>query len=130
MTTSKRPPAWSDDENSVIAIHYVEMLTLENSGDAFNKAAYRRAGLTLMSATRDDNIARSAGSWEMKCCNISAVLNAAGLRWINGYKPLGHGQQRALTLALITAFDGDGSSGDAFTYAAADCLRDTLKVTT
>jgi hypothetical protein len=36
----------------------------------------------------------------MKHCNISAVMRAAGLPWINGYKPLGHGQQKPLAAAL------------------------------
>jgi hypothetical protein len=36
----------------------------------------------------------------MKACNVSAVMRAAGLPWINGYKPLGHGQARPLAKAL------------------------------
>ena len=119
--------AWVDDENATIARAYVAMLDKELNGTPFNKAAIRREGLATMAATRNDKRERSPGSWEMKCCNISAVLHAAGLRFVQGYKPLGHGQQKALTLALAAAFQeyaDDNGGGDAFMYAAADCLRE------
>ena len=93
-----RPPIWSDAENDAIATAYLVMLAAEHRGESFNKAAARRAVLPALNN-------RTAGSYEMKCCNISAVLNNAGLAWINGYKPLGHGQAKPLAIALARAAD-------------------------
>ena len=115
-------PAWSDAENDICSGAYLDMLALEMAGTKYNKAATKRAGITLMAATRDDSVARSSGSWEMKCQNISAVMNAAGLRYIKGYKPLGHGQQKALAAALIRQLE-QRDQFDAITMAAIDCLR-------
>ena len=91
---------WTREENSVLAGNYLVMLGLESRGEKYNKAATRRHGLGAMASYRDDRRERSHGSWEMKCCNASAVMHAAGLPFIQGYKPLGHGQQRALAHAL------------------------------
>ena len=77
----------------------------ENAGQSFNKAETKGEGLAAMAATRDDGHARSFGSWEMKCCNISAVMNAAGLDYIPGYKPLGNAQAAPLVRALLWAAD-------------------------
>jgi hypothetical protein len=105
MTTTK--PAtlgpWTREENRVLAGSYLDMLARELRAEKYNKAAARREGLALMATYREDRAQRSAGSWEMKMCNASAVMRAAGLPWINGYKPLGHGQQRALAHALSLA---------------------------
>lgn len=101
ITTASPLGAWTADENDIIAAAYLDMLSRELLATTYNKAANRREGITLMSATRDDGRARSHGSWEMKCCNISAVMRAARLPWINGYKPLGHGQARPLAAALV-----------------------------
>lgn len=92
--------AWTREENSVLAGHYLDMLAHELRAEKYNKAANRREGLAAMATYREDGRQRSAGSWEMKCCNASAVMRAAGLPFINGYKPLGHGQMRALAHAL------------------------------
>ena len=92
---------WTDDENNIIAAEYMRNLGLEKNGIKYNKAASRREGLATMGHAREDGRTRSHGSWEMKCCNISAVLQAAGLPWINGYKPLGHGQAKPLARALL-----------------------------
>jgi hypothetical protein len=73
-----------------------------------NKSKARREGLAAMAATREDNAQRSPGSWEMKACNISAVMRAAGLPWVNGYKPLGHGQAAPLARALVTVLLAHG----------------------
>lgn len=93
MTTNKRPQPWSDDENNAIAAAYIQMLAQELRAERYNKAAMRRETLPKLNG-------RSPGSYEMKACNISAVMAAAGLPWINGYKPLGHGQQRPLARAM------------------------------
>jgi len=119
-TTTKGAPLgnWTREENSIIAGSYLEMLALEMDGRKYNKAAMRRAGLAAMATYRSDGRERSHGSWEMKCCNISAVLVAAGkargqdLPWIKGYKPLGHGQQKALAHALAVQALAHGWNDD------------------
>lgn len=101
MTTTKQNLGpWTREENSVLAGHYLDMIARELRGEKYNKAANRRAGLAAMATYRSDGQQRSAGAWEMKMCNASAVMRAAGLPFINGYKPLGHGQQRDLAHAL------------------------------
>lgn len=104
MTANKpKLGAWTPEENEIIALSYLDMLRRELRGDKFNKAANRREGLATMALVRADNAERSHGSWEMKCCNVSAVMRAAGLPWVNGYKPLGHGQAKPLATALACA---------------------------
>jgi hypothetical protein len=68
------------------------MLDTEMAGEKYSKAAIRREGLAACEG-------RSSGSWEMKCCNISAALNDHGLTYIRGYKPL-TGYQRSLVDVL------------------------------
>lgn len=109
--------AWTDDENDVISTAYLRNLEQEQDGEKYNKAAARRAGLAAMAATRDDGRARSAGSWEMKCCNISAVMRAAGLPWVNGYKPLGHGQAKPIAAAIVRAMLANGWPDEDITRA-------------
>lgn len=101
MTTTKQKLGnWTREENRVLAGYYLDMLAHELRGERYNKAANRRAGLADCASYREDFAERSHGSWEMKCCNASAVMIAAGLPFIHGYKPLGHGQQRDLAHAL------------------------------
>ena len=72
--------AWTPEELHTVLTEYACMLRHELSGEPYSKTAHRKAGLLTMD--------RTAGSWEMKCCNISAALRDAGRPWINGYKPL------------------------------------------
>jgi hypothetical protein len=72
----------------------------------YNKAAHRRALIAGPLSVR------SHGSVEMKHCNISAVMRAAGLPWINGYKPLGHGQARPLAASLVRGMIAAGWNDD------------------
>ena len=67
------------------------MLEHEQTGRAFNKAGHRRV---LMRIT-----GRSNGSIEFKHRNISAVMNALGLPYIDGYMPL-ENYQKALFEAV------------------------------
>ena len=106
---------WTDYENDQCALSYLAMLAEELRGEPFVKAQRRRAGLAAMSEQRSDGKLRTPGSWEMKCCNISATMAAAGLPWINGYKPLGN-SQKSLIRALIWAMDALG-------YPATDAER-------
>ena len=97
---------WTETENFAIADDYLIMLALEIRGEKYNKAAHRRALIAGELAVR------SHGSVEMKHCNISAVMRAAGLPWINGYKPLGHGQQKPLAAALAAMMIAHGWNDD------------------
>lgn len=77
---------WSDVEVAATVADYMRMLTLELSGQHYNKTAHRRALLQLL----DD---RSDAAVELKHQNISAVLRDLGCNWIAGYKPRGNYQQ-------------------------------------
>lgn len=82
---AKRTP-WSVEELAVIMNGYFWLLNEERAGNKPNKSALRRKALPQLNG-------RSAGSYEMKMCNISAACAALGLPWVNGYKPLGHAQK-------------------------------------
>lgn len=71
---------WSREEVEATVRDYFEMLRLEASGQAFNKAQHNES-------LRNKLRARSKGSIEMKHQNISAVLDQLGLPYIRGYKP-------------------------------------------
>ncbi|WP_220636542.1 DUF3883 domain-containing protein [Georgfuchsia toluolica] len=61
------------------------MLTLELSGQSYNKTAHRKSLLAKLDG-------RSEGAVERKHQNISAILIALGCPYISGYKPLGNYQ--------------------------------------
>jgi len=92
MTTGK---PWTENEIKTICNVYATMLAKEQNEEKFNKAQARRETLPLLDG-------RSGGSYEMKCCNISAALNDMGMPWILGYKPRS-GYQRSLKLAIVEA---------------------------
>ncbi|HJT11410.1 MAG TPA: hypothetical protein VJ790_02260, partial [Dongiaceae bacterium] len=75
---------WSDEELDLIVADYFAMRDAEQDGEAYVKAAHRRA---LMK-----QIGRTKGSVEFKHMNISAVLRELGIPWIDGYKPYTHSQ--------------------------------------
>jgi len=83
----KSSDAWSRGEVEVIVADYFEMLTLELSGQPYNKSEHRRV---LQEELGD----RSEGSIEKKHQNISAALLELGCPYISGYKPLPNYQQR------------------------------------
>ena len=64
---------------------YLNMLAAELRGEPVNKAARNRE-------LRGQLDGRSHGAVERKHQNISAVLISLGFPYVNGYKPLGHGQ--------------------------------------
>lgn len=78
MTTSE---AWSIEEVESAVADYLHMLTLELTGQAYNKTTHRRA---LQTRLRN----RSESSIEKKHQNISAILIRLGCPYIVGYKPL------------------------------------------
>lgn len=74
-----RNPSWSDEENDLTVAAYFDMLSKEIAGEAFNKAACRRALL--------EKVDRPEKAIEFKHQNISAVLLGMGHPLIDGYKP-------------------------------------------
>ncbi len=81
---------WSDIEITATVADYMRMLTLELSGQHYNKTSHRRALLELLSD-------RSNAAVELKHQNISAVLRDPDCIWIPGYKPRGNYQQALCT---------------------------------
>ena len=71
---------WSEAEVEAAVQDYLKMLTLEVSGQSFNKAERNRD----LRKRLDD---RSHQAVEYKHANISAVLDEMGLPFIGGYKP-------------------------------------------
>ena len=82
---------WSDSEIDAIVRDYFDMLELEQTGRAFSKTEHWRVLMEITGRTR--------GSIHFKLMNISAVMDALGLPYIDGYKPLGN-YQRALFEAV------------------------------
>jgi hypothetical protein len=76
---------WSEAEVEATVRDYFEMLRAEAAGLAYNKAEHNQILRRLLNG-------RSKSSVELKHQNISAVLDALGLPFINGYKPRGNSQ--------------------------------------
>jgi hypothetical protein len=76
---------WSEAEVEATVHDYFEMLRSEAAGGAYNKSEHNQALRRLLNG-------RSKSSVELKHQNISAVLDALGLPYINGYKPRGNSQ--------------------------------------
>lgn len=77
---------WSEEEVQQTIADYFEMLRKQNAGIAFVKAEHNRK-------LRERLSERSKGAVEFKHMNISAVLHAHGLPWLQGYAPAAHVQQ-------------------------------------
>ncbi|WP_417547520.1 DUF3883 domain-containing protein [Marinobacter segnicrescens] len=77
--------SWSGDEIAATVADYMKMLTLELSGQHYNKTAHRRSLIEKLDG-------RSEGAIELKHQNISAVLRDLNCIWIPGYKPRGNYQ--------------------------------------
>lgn len=71
---------WSDIENAQIIDSYFKMLAWEVAGEKYKKS---EANEELRKSLK----ARSKASVELKHQNISAILDLAGLPYIQGYKP-------------------------------------------
>jgi hypothetical protein len=76
---------WSESEVEATVRDYFEMLRSEAAGASYNKSEHNQALRHLLNG-------RSKSSVELKHQNISAVLDALGLPYINGYKPRGNSQ--------------------------------------
>lgn len=70
------------------------MLVAESLGGAVSKADYRKRVSALLPG-------RSNKAIEFKWCNLSAVLDEAGLPWVPGFKPLSNYQGRLGELAAM-----------------------------
>ena len=81
---------WRRDEVELIVADYLAMLTLELTGQRYNKTAHRRRLLERLPS-------RSDGSVEFKHGNISAVMLELGFPYLRGYKPRVNFQRRVLT---------------------------------
>jgi hypothetical protein len=85
--------AWNRWEIDAAVAAYLDMLQRERRGEPYVKAQTVRTLRELLPA-------RTPGSIERKFQNISAVLDEAGLPWIDGYKPLSNYQDE-LGLAVL-----------------------------
>ncbi len=80
---------WSAIEVEACVRDYLDMLTLELNGQAYNKTRHREALLPRLDG-------RTSASVEQKHRNISAVMRELGYPWIRGYKPLANFQKRLI----------------------------------
>jgi hypothetical protein len=85
---------WTPDEVAATVAAYLRMLTMELTGQAYNKSEHRRALHQLLPG-------RSEGAIEFKHCNISAVMIELGFPHIPGYKQRKNFQRQALFEEVI-----------------------------
>lgn len=78
---------WSKEEIEAIVADYLQMLTLELSGQTYSKSLHRQH-------LQQKLVNRTDASVEFKHANISAVLIDLGFPYINGYKPRSNYQQQ------------------------------------
>lgn len=84
--------SWGREEVEAIVSDYFDMLTMQLTGQEYNKTSHRRRLQKVLNQ-------RSEGSIERKHQNISAILIGLHCPWITGYKPLGNFQ--ALLLEVV-----------------------------
>ncbi|HET9785087.1 MAG TPA: hypothetical protein VFP94_09040, partial [Terriglobales bacterium] len=84
---------WSQIEVEATVADYLAMLECEIRGEAYNKTEHRRALSRLLDH-------RSDAAIERKHQNISAILIAQGLPYVDGYKPLGNYQRLLAEVVL------------------------------
>jgi len=80
---------WSREEVELIVADYLSMLTMELTGQPFNKTSRRRMLISRLQG-------RSEGAVEFKHCNISAVMLELGYPYVMGYKPRANFQRKLL----------------------------------
>lgn len=98
MAVSRGSP-WTREEVEATVADYFRMLRLEVAGQAYSKAAHRRALLKQLGG-------RSESAVEMKHQNISAVLRDLSCLYIPGYKPAGN-YQNLLRDVVIECLSSD-----------------------
>jgi hypothetical protein len=106
--------AWNRWEIDAAVAVYIDMLQKERRGEAYVKAHTVRALGQVLPA-------RSPGSIERKFQNISAILDEAGLPWIDGYKPLSNYQDE-LGIAVLDATDAQHRVGEGLSVYGATAL--------
>jgi len=92
--------SWSREEVEATVADYLHMLTMELTGQQFNKTDHRRKLFRLLNS-------RSEGAIERKHQNISAVLIELGCPYISGYKPLGNYQDLLFKVVADRLRDSD-----------------------
>ena len=85
---------WTPEEVAATIAAYLRMLTMELTGQAYNKSEHRRALHQLLPG-------RSEGAIEFKHCNISAVMMELGFQHVPGYKQRRNFQRQALFEEVI-----------------------------
>lgn len=85
---------WSHEEVQLVVADYLAMLTLELTGQPYNKTARRNALLPKLNG-------RTASSIEFKHCNITAVMLQLGFPPLRGYQPRSN-FQKALVEAVTS----------------------------
>src|ERR1035437_6341157 len=75
--------SWNREEVEATVADYLHMLTMELTGQQYNRTDHRRKLIRVVKN-------RSEGAVERKHQNISAVLIELGCPYISGYKPLGN----------------------------------------
>lgn len=84
---------WSREEVEAIVADYLQMLTMELAGQAYNKTQHRQHLSVKLNA-------RSESSIEFKHANISAVMIELGFPYIRGYQPRGNFQNLVIEVVL------------------------------
>lgn len=85
---------WMREEVALIVADYLAMLTLELTGQHYNKAERRRRLLQLLPG-------RSKAAVEFKHANISAAMLELGFPYLKGYKPLSNFQRSLLLDEIV-----------------------------
>lgn len=90
---------WSRTEVELLVADYLQMLTLELTGQTYNKAERRRALVPLLNG-------RSEASVEFKRRNVSAVMGRLGLPRIRGYVPAENTEEELLADVVAAQLNG------------------------
>ena len=85
---------WTAEEVAAAVAAYLRMLTMELTGQSYNKSEHRRALHHLLPN-------RSEGAIEFKHCNITAVMLELEYPHIRGYQPRKNFQRQALFEEVI-----------------------------
>lgn len=92
--------SWTREEVEATVADYLHMLTMELTGQHYNKTDHRRKLIRLLKN-------RSEGAIERKHQNISAILIESGCPYISGYKPLGNYQNLLYRVVADRLKDND-----------------------
>lgn len=102
---------WSDDENDIVVLAYLDMLTRELRREPYVKAR--------INEKVQHEIDRSKGSVEFKFANVSAVLREMHHPYVDGYKPRANFQDSLRDAVLRHAGESSSLAEAALAAAAA-----------